>query len=150
MPYDDESEPAELRHCRQVYAAMVKTAKERNGGEGPMLVWEGFSTRLVAELGLAVPYYTKVYRNLKAMGCVKQLQRGGSSTPSQWWLIGEPTQELWDARRAHTSSTKLEVLTQRVSNLEKRLSEYDRMFREGIELPPKITMTIPSESKDNA
>jgi hypothetical protein len=83
------------------------------------------------------------------MGCVKQLQRGGSSTPSQWWLIEEPSQELWDAKRAHRGTSKVDMLTQRVTNLEKRLAAYDRMFAEGISAPLKapVTLLIPNEEK---
>jgi hypothetical protein len=62
-----------------------------------MVVYEGMLTKLVTEdLGLPVPYYTKVRQFLMAMGCIRQLRRGGGSAPSQWELIREPTIDLWD------------------------------------------------------
>lgn len=61
-----------------------------------MIVWEGFLTRFITEeLHLSVPYYSSVTLALKRMGCIKQLRRGGGSSPSQWELITEPTEELF-------------------------------------------------------
>jgi hypothetical protein len=55
------------------------------------VVYEGFLTDLVKnKLNLSTPYYTKCRKALLEMGCIKQLRRGGSSTPSQWLLIREP------------------------------------------------------------
>lgn len=62
-----------------------------------MIVWEGFLTRFITEeLHLSVPYYTSVTQALKRMGCVRQLRRGGGSSPSLWELLTEPTEGLFN------------------------------------------------------
>lgn len=87
--------PAPLLHCERVYERMHQEAKEVRETDVPMLVWEGFTTQLLKNLELAVPYYSTIRRALLDMGCVKQLRRGGGTSPSQWELIKPPTMDLW-------------------------------------------------------
>jgi len=93
MTADEQVEPALLRHSRTVYDAMCREAKPGLHG----LTYEGFLTHLFQELDLSVPYYTMVMKKLKAMDCVRQLVRGGGSSPSQWLLLQEPSQELYES-----------------------------------------------------
>jgi hypothetical protein len=120
------------QHSKSVYEAMLKSAKSAIGDEGTkMLVWKGFTTRLFDEVGLSTPYYTSILGHLKRMGCIKQLQRGGSSTPSQWHLITAPTEELWhDSVARGKPSTKIAMLEQRVDALNQRLLRIERMLEQ--------------------
>jgi hypothetical protein len=79
-------------HCQNVYHRMESQARPTGG----MLVYEGMLTKLItSELNLSVPYYTSVLKALKRMGCLRQIRRGGGSSPSQWELLREPTRELF-------------------------------------------------------
>jgi hypothetical protein len=99
----------------------------------PTLVYEGYLTRLFGELEMATPYYTTVMRCLKAMNCVRQLSRGGGSSPSRWELVNDPdfdTFDLIEQKRLKTN-TKLgqvqdstAILTKRVNELEQKLNQH--------------------------
>ena len=119
--------PAMFNHCRQVYEEMLGTAREywADSGTGdprPLLVedhpeppyqgavtvrvWEGFLTKLVNEkLRFSTPYFSHVRNNLIAMGCIRQLQRGGGSSPSRWELLCEPDLEKFTAIKEETGSS---------------------------------------------
>jgi hypothetical protein len=92
----DGLKPTQLIHCETVYQAMREVAKEIREDEVPILVYEGFLTRLVQQVGLSVPYYSAIRGKLMAMGCIRQLRRGGGNSPSQWELVKPPTMALWD------------------------------------------------------
>src|SRR2546428_7927234 len=87
--------PQVFYHCRTVYDAMRADARIQVDSEGRFIIWEGFLTKLVENVGLAMPYYTEVRKHLTRMGCLRQLRRGGGSTPSQWEVIRRPTRELF-------------------------------------------------------
>src|SRR5882757_3836561 len=96
----DDTLPVLYQHCKDVYERMLtqSTKQEYKDGEEVKIaiVYEGFLTKLVTEqLHLSVPYYTSTIRALKKMGCMSQLRRGGSTSPSQWQLFREPTEELF-------------------------------------------------------
>lgn len=89
-----------------------------------MVVWEGFLTRFITEeMHLSVPYYSSVTLALKRMGCIRQLRRGGGSSPSQWELITEPTTDLFDNALPSklVPVSKTSQLQEQVDTLETRL-----------------------------
>jgi hypothetical protein len=90
--------PVLFDYCLRTYKAMMAEATWHDmDGVTQSVVYEGHFTRLITvDLNLSTPYYTFVTRALKAMGCIRQLRRGGGSTPSQWELIREPTPELFN------------------------------------------------------
>jgi hypothetical protein len=88
---DEDTIPALYHHCVRMYRAMMDEATLVDMEGVQSVVYEGFLTDLVKnKLNLSTPYYTKCRKALLEMGCIKQLRRGGSSTPSQWLLIREP------------------------------------------------------------
>jgi hypothetical protein len=99
----DEAPITLFLHCKEVYDKMLSQAKgvevfdgeeESPQASGTMIVYEGFLTALITqEMHLSVPYYTSVTKALKNMGCIKQLRRGGGTSPSQWELRKEPTEK---------------------------------------------------------
>lgn len=100
----DEAPEALFSHCQSVYQAMLQNAHKETHEEGDMLVsvivYRGMLTQLVTgTLHLSVPYYSWVTQSLKKMGCVRQIKRGGGTSPSEWELIKEPTLELFEATR---------------------------------------------------
>lgn len=123
-----------LTHAINAYALMKKGADEVEG----QLVWTGFTTHLICgELNLSVPYYSQVLKCLKTMGCVRQLRRGGSSTPSQWLLVQEPTEELFEMPKGGKSTgpqSRTDVLETQVLILANRLDTVEALLRQGIEL----------------
>src|SRR4051812_21707024 len=95
------------------------------------LIWSGHLTKLFARLRLSVPYYTSVTRELKRMGCIRQLRRGGGNAPSQWLILTEPTEELFRETSTQTGNmtsqrrTKLAIMEQRINDLAGRVNKVE-------------------------
>jgi hypothetical protein len=93
---DDETStlaaPAMYGHICKVYNAMLQRAMQHaTEGGVELVVYEGRLVALITEeLYFSVPYYTSIMQALKKLGCVRQLRRGGGSSPSQWEMIKEP------------------------------------------------------------
>ncbi len=130
MP-SEEAPPRLFEHCSAVYETMKKTARGVQIEGTYALVYEGYLTRLFADLNLAMPYYTAVMRRLKAMDCVRQLSRGGGSSPSKWELLNEPDYdgfEVIEATRRENNTqlgqtiNTVKILTRRVADLEEQLN----------------------------
>lgn len=133
MSSSEEAPPALFTHCCRVFERMRQESKPQKVEGVPTLVYEGYLTRLFGELEMATPYYTTVMRCLKAMNCVRQLSRGGGSSPSRWELVNDPdfdTFDLIEQKRLKTN-TKLgqvqdstAILTKRVNELEQKLNQH--------------------------
>jgi hypothetical protein len=145
MPTSEDVKPAPFSHCEMVYLAMRNAAKDIYEGDVPMVVWEGFLTKLTRDLGLSVPYYSTVRGYLLEMGCMRQLRRGGGTTPSQWELIRPPTMELWkdlpdkpSGRLGNPTNTAdpadVATLKQRVNDLEATVETLKANFGTFIDL----------------
>jgi len=102
--------PMLFEQCLEVYETM---ADQATMNDDEQLVYEGFLTRLITqELHYSNPYYTKVTQRLKAMDCIRQLRRGGSTTlrrggsttRSRWLLIQPP-------KLKHFTETGVQVST---------------------------------------
>lgn len=127
----DNVVPVMFEHCTAVYRAMANEAQTIDGH----LVWEGFLTTLINDkLNFATPYYTSIRKELTRMACIRQLRRGGSTTPSQWELLGEPTVDLYmhSPQRRSDKQTILGSIDQRVVDLTRRVDTLERLLREGI------------------
>lgn len=132
-PEAESSLPALYDHCIKVYEAMMRSSSKQsyidNGGSKEAIIYEGFLTKLVTdELSLSVPYYTSVLSALKKMGCISQLRRGGSTTPSQWHLHHQPSEELFreaklNKRKAPSSqySIRLDAVEEIVAQQNRRI-----------------------------
>ncbi len=94
-----EPVPALFEQCLELYEAMsdrATMAPLQYGETEEGLVYEGFLTHLITDsdkLNYSNPYYTKLTSRLKAMDCIRQLKRGGSTTMSRWLLVQPPTLE---------------------------------------------------------
>lgn len=135
--------PALFEHCCTVYDAMLSEAKqipiqepvvgsssdieERQELEQHIIVYEGFLTKLFSNLHISVPYYTTVRTALMNMGCIKQLRRGGSSSPSQWEMIYEPTLEAFMKQKEPTvpKQTSAAEARQLIRTLNARVQELE-------------------------
>jgi hypothetical protein len=121
--------PALFGHCEVVYGAMLSEATRVREGDVDMIVWEGFPTRLLRDkLKLSTPYYTSVFRALKAMGCARQLRRGGSSTTSQWELLQEPDLDKFleiNVREPSASDIRLDAIEQALRDLGRRVERVE-------------------------
>lgn len=132
----NEAVPALFEHCVEVYQKMAADAEpmvinDINDGIA-IPVWEGFTTKLFRTLNLSVPYYSKVTQHLKGMDCIRQVRRGGSTTPSVWALIQPPTMELFRTRGARdlspsfaTKATELMQLQQQVRDQGHRIGKLE-------------------------
>jgi len=103
--------PSLYQHCITIYDAMKETAVVTEFEDSELLAYEGFLTKLFIREHMSVPYYTSVMQELQQMDCVRQLRRGGGSSPSLWAMIQRPTRALWDTR-----SSRPLVRTQRQAN----------------------------------
>lgn len=128
--------PAMYEHCRRTYQEMlaqsrsiIDTAPDEGSDESThIVVYEGFLTHLVTQkLNLSVPYYTSIRRNLVRMGCIRQLKRGGGSSPSQWEMIYEPTEDAFMRTQPpkSTKPSKDEQVQEQIRNLSARVSELE-------------------------
>jgi hypothetical protein len=125
---DDSDTPIMYDHCMTVYKRMAGEAVIKEVEGTRMAVWEGFLTGLIQnDLGLAVPYYSAIRAHLVRMGCMKQLRRGGGTSPSQWQVIKPPSKEQFATaeasgtalqRRKETHAQQINDLTTRIATLE--------------------------------
>lgn len=122
--------PAIYNHSVAVYDAMESTAENIQVGktdEERGIVWTGFTTKLFADLGLSVPYYSQCLKMLKGMDCIRQLRRGGGGSPSQWLLMQRPTAELYEY---YLQSNPVEKQgTSRVDQLEQQVRDLAKMVQ---------------------
>jgi hypothetical protein len=142
MSSDDSAVPALFDHCCRAYKAMLAESKavigqyagDSKDEQQHVVVYEGFLTQLITgELNLSVPYYTSVRKALIQMGCIRQLRRGGGTSPSQWEMIHEPTVEAFmhqqPAKKAKAPDRytamqdQIVQLTSRIADLEDTLEE---------------------------
>jgi hypothetical protein len=141
--------PALFDHCTRVYEAMLAEAKEVTEAGVDIIVWEGFPTKLLKDqLRLSSPYYTHTLRALRAMGCARQLRRGGSTTTSQWELIKEPTAELFMDTLSKTPSAselRLETIEQVQRDIVRRIQRLEQVS--GV-AGHSIDFTAPREEED--
>ncbi len=126
--------PAPYRHALDLYAILDRDAEISLVEGQPMRVWSGHMTKVVTDqLGLSLPYYTKILGLLKAAGCIQQLQRGAVTTLSRWILLHQPNVELFDAtsengatsptrQRNNASEQRVKDLNTRVGELEDRVA----------------------------
>jgi hypothetical protein len=139
--------PALFEHCQKVYSAMLKEAKGHSIGpydEGDpnqdstpktMVIYEGHLTALVAAIPLSGPYYTHCMNALKGMGCVKQIRRGGGSSPSQWEMLTEPTKDMFlqleeSGPKKAPKVSRMDQLEQNQIALTRRVNELDENLRQ--------------------
>lgn len=149
MSTSDVLAPAMFEHCQTIYNLMVDDSTEEAvqvpdhvlpGLQDPeedveletvtRRVWEGRTTGLFQKAELPTPYYTKVIQNLKRMGCIEQLRRGGGAALSKWALCHDPSEELWTNSEApeHHSSTKtlLQQVQQQNRDLTRRIQRLEQ------------------------
>lgn len=124
-----------FKYSCQVYKVMEREAqyvKADDGKPGTTIhVWEGFFTKLITEqIGLSVPYYSTIRRELLRMGCIRQLRRGGGSSPSQWELLQPPTEELWHSAPAkkHQAGSKQAANEGQINDLVRRVNRMEENF----------------------
>lgn len=128
-PPDEARMPVMFDYCIQVYEAMESEASwdalGTGYGEEEGLVYDGFLTKLIKDLSLPVPYYTKITQELRRMDCVRQVRRGGSTTTSRWVLLQEPTRELYlnAAGGSRKPTGRLEGVEQQVRDLVAQINE---------------------------
>ena len=131
---NEESIPVLYEYAHSVYSAMKEESTLEPLGlesEEEGLVYEGYLTKLVTQnVGLSIPYYTATTRVLKDMGCIVQLRRGGSTTPSRWLLVTEPTLKRFNDATAYRSLKKTadKKESQRINDLNSRLNSLEEKF----------------------
>jgi hypothetical protein len=131
---EDSAPPKLFEHVLRVFAEMRRHAVPQMtpdaGEESHVLVYEGYLTHLFRDLGLPTPYYSSVMDRLKVMGCVRQLSRGGGSSPSRWELLQDPDFE--DFQAAEDSNKKApsrqEQLERYQAVMDRRLQKVERML----------------------
>lgn len=124
--------PQNYNYCCKVYELMEAEQVPVKADDGSLMrVWEGFFTKLITErLQLSVPYYSAIRGHLIRMGCIKQLRRGGGSSPSQWELLRPPSEALWHSapvRKGHVTSRQ-EMSDSQINDLTKRMSRMEENF----------------------
>lgn len=111
-----------LQHCMSIYDAMDERADEED-------VYTGYLTKLFKELNFSVPFFTTIMDELKRMGCVRQMQRGGNTKPSKWLMIERPSEELFRLAAPSVVAKKFKIADrqdQRIKDLETRVSRLEK------------------------
>ena len=118
-----KNQPAMLKRSFEVYKTMEDHAKS----DGERLIYEGFLTLLFKELDYSNSYYSKVRQLLIQMGCIEQIVRGGSHTPSVYLLKHPPTQELFNNCKlvTYNKDQKYADLLLRLAHLEDRVEKIE-------------------------
>ena len=122
--------PALFEQCLILYEAMTDKATMapiRPDSDEEGLVYEGFLTRLITdELHYSNPYYTKLTQRLKAMDCIRQIKRGGSTAMSRWLLVQRPTFEHFSviaSKKTTKPSGWRDSVDQQIRDLNERLTK---------------------------
>ncbi len=121
--------PTIYEYSVQTYEEMVEQASTEGlgsaYGDEEGLVYDGHTTKLIRDLGLPTPYYTKVLKELKRMDCIRQLRRGGSTTTSRWLLMQEPTVDLFTKMQASNKpgGSRMDILEQQMRDIRDRLNK---------------------------
>lgn len=112
-----EDAPVVFNHLVRLYHAL-----EDQSVDG---VFTGSTTETFRSLGVSQAYYSKLYGYLYEMGCLEQLQRGTSGTPSKIRIVRPP--DIDEFRSSHLTDAKprATLLEQRVKILEGRLPSID-------------------------
>lgn len=97
--------------------------KEAEVNDDGMLVWTGYTTKLFKRLNLAVPLFTSVTQHLKRMDCIRQLARGGGSSPSAWLLLQPPTETLFGAHTVYKPTKADDILSQRLRDQQELIND---------------------------
>lgn len=148
-PTDDSPIPAMYDHCQTIYNAMLEDATEefvhdeefnRKTPTG-FQIWEGATTSLFAKAELAAPYYTGVLGNLKRMGCIELIARGGGAKKSKWRLIREPTEKLFRAAEQlkKPANGSLAALKQQVNDLTQRVNTLEDNYTKLLRVAQKLS-----------
>ena len=124
--------PALFGHCQRVYREMharSKRADENEESDGyDVIVYEGMITKLIcSDLNYAMPMYTRILRCMQELGCIRQIRRGGSTTPSLWELIKEPDENAFLALvpKKRKPVSKVEMLADQVNSLTSRVNQME-------------------------
>lgn len=120
--------PALWKHCIEVYSTMEAQAEVKVIYEKERLVWEGHTTKLFKALHLSVPTYSAVTNELKNIGAISQLRRGGGPTKSIWVLHGTPDINKYNSqpksmynKSGNRKSTALDIMQQQINTLRDRI-----------------------------
>ncbi len=123
-----------LRYCVSVYEALEAGSKLDEGKR----LWEGKYTELFATLGISNAHYSRVSNTLQEIGAIEVIRRGARGTYTLIALYKKPDEtdlagQLGIEPSHLTRATPLDMLTQRVSQLERRF--------EGVDLKAYISNT---------
>jgi len=131
-----EKIPVLYEHCLNTYNLMAAQATMQDEQGEDILIYEGFLTHLFREeLHLSIPYYSTVTKKLKNMGCIQQVRRGGSTTPSRWVIIKPPTLEAF---RTEVAAKKAKTpKEQNISDLNRRVGDLETTVEALVEAASK-------------
>ena len=126
----DGDMPMLFKHSVTVFKKMEETATYDDVAD--IVVWEGVLTTLITqECHLSLPSYTSITRVLKGLGCIRQLRRGGGTSPSQWEIIKAPEAEEYNKLMVDGSAknagrpSRTAMLEQQVRELTDKVSKVE-------------------------
>ena len=136
-PTESKAPPAIWLHVRKVYDAMEAQSAmlDVSHPEDTPRLYEGFTSHLFQELGIAVPNYGPVLDLLRAMGCITQEKRGGGPSPSVWKLWRKPTLE--DFEHAHKTLPQAQIKVRKEQHEEQRILDLMRQLG-GVDVPQAL------------
>lgn len=128
-------EPSALyRHCVSTYDLMYVESSEDEANGRHFRVWEGKISSLFSGLKISQSYYGRIFTTLEELGCLTKLRTGTREWKTLYALHYHPTYVEWPEgaekrptgrRRGTGSSSKLDVISQRLDDLVTQLSGID-------------------------
>lgn len=119
--------PAILAHATRLYEEMLaESTPYEQGGH----LYKGFMQETFKRTNLSSPYYSRLTKLLKEMGCITQIQRGArGGKESVWHLRQPPTEDLMlevDPAAINGANQLAEVVRQNHSILSQRIKDLGR------------------------
>lgn len=111
------------KHACVVYEALDAAATYETIEGVRLHIYRGKVTELYHGLGISQSYYSSIFKGLKNLGCITQLERGDKVTSTAYVLHFPPDLEGWKkvSERNLTPPPDFAILSQRVGNLESQL-----------------------------
>lgn len=111
------------KRIRDVYNALEEAAEYDD--EYDAKVFHGSTTGILDDLEINRGYYSRIFSQLKAGGCIEQLRRGGGNGASMWIIRRPPSAET--TRKATINIAHASGDAKMVANAElvRRIEEID-------------------------
>jgi hypothetical protein len=116
-------------YCAALYSLFEDNAIYEEVDDSRLLVWRGRLTHATKEVSIPDGVYKRVMNQLRALGCIEQVEQGRGSLPTVIILFNPPTMDVWQdeiiSRQGLTHRDESAILRARLDDMDKRLGGLD-------------------------